>query len=337
MQTNYYYTPLLQPLENAVEIKSWLIHGKSIDSTLLEPLEQDLLLKDALMTPIMKTSWEDTPCSSDLNEDSYFVLDSHLINLPSLLLESDFDYSNGLFSNLSSLTRTSSSKNEEAPYEVDIGRPALTPIVELSTSGSSNLETSLTLLSASNSLATATVGCTTRCRGSSSSPGQECNLDSAIEVRSRTDSPHEDERRDDADDDEYTVEDSDDEEYVVDPPKRQSTKPRRRPANTTTPYHSGRLTKSSVKVFTQVFAVTPYPDTRIRKLLAERLDMNPRAVQIWFQNKRQHLKAMGVAEGLRWTWCGGALKLNFSNWVMGSSSDKSSSIRQCIGHPRIYF
>ncbi|TPX36699.1 hypothetical protein SmJEL517_g01221 [Synchytrium microbalum] len=61
---------------------------------------------------------------------------------------------------------------------------------------------------------------------------------------------------------------------------------------------SGRVTKPSVEVFIKVFEQTSYPDTNVRKMLAERMNMTPRAVQIWFQNRRQHAKAYGFREGL---------------------------------------
>ncbi|TPX36547.1 hypothetical protein SmJEL517_g01239 [Synchytrium microbalum] len=90
--------------------------------------------------------------------------------------------------------------------------------------------------------------------------------------------------------------DSDDDEYDAEVARKHTSKSRRNSAVTA---GNGRITKPSVKVLSKVFELTCYPETNIRELLAKKMDMKPRAVQIWFQNKRQHLKASGVSEGLR--------------------------------------
>ncbi|KAI8818433.1 uncharacterized protein EV422DRAFT_188355 [Fimicolochytrium jonesii] len=48
-----------------------------------------------------------------------------------------------------------------------------------------------------------------------------------------------------------------------------------------------RATPSQLHVLNAVFAQTHFPSTDLRIRIAEQLGMTPRAVQIWFQNKRQ--------------------------------------------------
>ncbi|KAJ3101829.1 hypothetical protein HDU96_009856 [Phlyctochytrium bullatum] len=52
-----------------------------------------------------------------------------------------------------------------------------------------------------------------------------------------------------------------------------------------------RATPSQVRVLNAVFATTAFPSTEMRAKLAAELCMTPRAVQIWFQNRRQGLKS----------------------------------------------
>ncbi|ORX98162.1 homeobox, partial [Basidiobolus meristosporus CBS 931.73] len=51
-----------------------------------------------------------------------------------------------------------------------------------------------------------------------------------------------------------------------------------------------RLNARQVNRLMEVFEQTTKPKTEIRIQLAEELGMRPRAVQIWFQNRRQKLK-----------------------------------------------
>ncbi|TPX36582.1 hypothetical protein SmJEL517_g01255 [Synchytrium microbalum] len=89
-----------------------------------------------------------------------------------------------------------------------------------------------------------------------------------------------------------------DSDYDDQPPKKQEPNTRRKRQHHILTIN-GRINKRSLAVFSKVFQVTCYPETTIRNMLAERLDMTPRAVQIWFQNKRQQMKALGAGGGLR--------------------------------------
>ncbi|ORX95151.1 homeobox, partial [Basidiobolus meristosporus CBS 931.73] len=51
-----------------------------------------------------------------------------------------------------------------------------------------------------------------------------------------------------------------------------------------------RLNPRQVTRLMEVFEQTAKPKADIRHKLAEELGMHPRAVQIWFQNRRQKLK-----------------------------------------------
>lgn len=52
-----------------------------------------------------------------------------------------------------------------------------------------------------------------------------------------------------------------------------------------------RASPSQLAVLNQVFNQTYFPSTELRAELGKQLGMNPRTVQIWFQNKRQALRA----------------------------------------------
>ncbi|KAJ8659268.1 hypothetical protein O0I10_004982 [Lichtheimia ornata] len=52
-----------------------------------------------------------------------------------------------------------------------------------------------------------------------------------------------------------------------------------------------RASPSQLAVLNQVFNQTYFPSTELRTELGKQLGMNPRTVQIWFQNKRQALRA----------------------------------------------
>ncbi|ORX89068.1 hypothetical protein K493DRAFT_145411, partial [Basidiobolus meristosporus CBS 931.73] len=51
-----------------------------------------------------------------------------------------------------------------------------------------------------------------------------------------------------------------------------------------------RLNPQQVSRLIQVFRQTTKPRTEVRRNLAKELGMHHRAVQIWFQNRRQKLK-----------------------------------------------
>ncbi|RKO90758.1 hypothetical protein BDK51DRAFT_18117, partial [Blyttiomyces helicus] len=48
-----------------------------------------------------------------------------------------------------------------------------------------------------------------------------------------------------------------------------------------------RPSVEQVKVLSLVFDRTFFPQTDLRQALARELDMCPRSIQVWFQNKRQ--------------------------------------------------
>lgn len=53
-----------------------------------------------------------------------------------------------------------------------------------------------------------------------------------------------------------------------------------------------RASPVQVSILKQYYKKNPFPDTECRHFLACKLNMTPRSVQIWFQNQRQHDKAM---------------------------------------------
>ncbi|KAI8891241.1 homeobox-domain-containing protein [Backusella circina FSU 941] len=54
-----------------------------------------------------------------------------------------------------------------------------------------------------------------------------------------------------------------------------------------------RASPNQLVVLNRIFNQTYFPSTEIRVQLGKQLGMSPRAVQIWFQNKRQALRARG--------------------------------------------
>lgn len=52
-------------------------------------------------------------------------------------------------------------------------------------------------------------------------------------------------------------------------------------------YKKRRTTAFQTHVLQSVYQKTAFPSTQQREDLAQKLDMSPRAVQVWFQNKRQ--------------------------------------------------
>ncbi|ORY00560.1 hypothetical protein K493DRAFT_153783, partial [Basidiobolus meristosporus CBS 931.73] len=52
-----------------------------------------------------------------------------------------------------------------------------------------------------------------------------------------------------------------------------------------------RANNEQLRILKQVFEYTFFPSTELRNELARVLEMTPRAVQVWFQNKRQSWKS----------------------------------------------
>ncbi|KAI8612677.1 hypothetical protein BC830DRAFT_541158 [Chytriomyces sp. MP71] len=53
-------------------------------------------------------------------------------------------------------------------------------------------------------------------------------------------------------------------------------------------------TQAELSLLLGVFAKNPFPSTSLRKKLAEKLNLEPRQIQFWFQNRRALVKATGV-------------------------------------------
>ncbi|KAI9264159.1 Homeodomain-like protein, partial [Phascolomyces articulosus] len=51
-----------------------------------------------------------------------------------------------------------------------------------------------------------------------------------------------------------------------------------------------RASPAQLSVLNHIFSQTYFPSTELRIELGKQLGMSPRAVQIWFQNKRQSLR-----------------------------------------------
>ncbi|KAI7834239.1 Homeodomain-like protein, partial [Kickxella alabastrina] len=51
-----------------------------------------------------------------------------------------------------------------------------------------------------------------------------------------------------------------------------------------------RLRPDQTRRLMEVFQKTTKPDSEMRKVLGKQLDMTPRTVQIWFQNRRAKIK-----------------------------------------------
>lgn len=56
--------------------------------------------------------------------------------------------------------------------------------------------------------------------------------------------------------------------------------------------HRKRTTRQQLKVLEETFKTTQKPDGNVRKALAAQLDMTPRNVQVWFQNRRAKDKTL---------------------------------------------
>ena len=53
-----------------------------------------------------------------------------------------------------------------------------------------------------------------------------------------------------------------------------------------------RASPWQISVLQRAYLNNPFPNSPERRYLADRLHMSPRAVQIWFQNRRQSLKRL---------------------------------------------
>ncbi|KAF7722687.1 hypothetical protein EC973_002850 [Apophysomyces ossiformis] len=56
--------------------------------------------------------------------------------------------------------------------------------------------------------------------------------------------------------------------------------------------HRRRTSKAQLKILEKSFAENPKPSATVRRVLAQKLDMTPRGVQIWFQNRRAKAKKL---------------------------------------------
>jgi hypothetical protein len=54
--------------------------------------------------------------------------------------------------------------------------------------------------------------------------------------------------------------------------------------------HRRRTSRAQLKVLEKSFSENPKPNAAVRRILAQKLDMTPRGVQIWFQNRRAKAK-----------------------------------------------
>ena len=61
--------------------------------------------------------------------------------------------------------------------------------------------------------------------------------------------------------------------------------------------HRRRTTKAQFKVLERAFVDNQKPPANLRRSLAMKLGMTPRAVQVWFQNRRAKLKSVGGISG----------------------------------------
>ncbi|KAF8481493.1 Homeodomain-like protein, partial [Gautieria morchelliformis] len=59
-----------------------------------------------------------------------------------------------------------------------------------------------------------------------------------------------------------------------------------------------RADANQLRVLNATYQRTAFPSTQERESLAKELDMSPRSVQIWFQNKRQSMRQSRSAPAL---------------------------------------
>jgi Homeodomain len=67
-----------------------------------------------------------------------------------------------------------------------------------------------------------------------------------------------------------------------------------------------RATPDQLHILEEAFAVNPSPNAKMREIIAERIKMTERSVQIWFQNRRAKMKQMARKEGTEDGLVGGA-------------------------------
>ncbi|RVD92841.1 homeodomain-containing transcription factor [Tubulinosema ratisbonensis] len=56
--------------------------------------------------------------------------------------------------------------------------------------------------------------------------------------------------------------------------------------------HRKKTTKTQLQILENTFASNVRPDARMRRMLAEQLNMTPRSIQVWFQNRRAKEKKL---------------------------------------------
>ncbi|CEG81409.1 Putative Homeobox-domain-containing protein [Rhizopus microsporus] len=56
--------------------------------------------------------------------------------------------------------------------------------------------------------------------------------------------------------------------------------------------HRRRTSRAQLKILEKSFSENPKPNATVRRILAQQLDMTPRGVQIWFQNRRAKAKLL---------------------------------------------
>ncbi|KAL9545986.1 hypothetical protein MBANPS3_006879 [Mucor bainieri] len=61
--------------------------------------------------------------------------------------------------------------------------------------------------------------------------------------------------------------------------------------------HRRRTSRAQLKVLEKSFSENPKPNATVRRILAQKLDMTPRGVQIWFQNRRAKAKLLRRKSG----------------------------------------
>src|SRR5271169_935434 len=74
------------------------------------------------------------------------------------------------------------------------------------------------------------------------------------------------------------------------PPSGEPSQPASQPQSNLKPKRK-RATSGQLRVLNSVFQSTFFPSTELRIALGKELNMSPRTVQIWFQNKRQSWRA----------------------------------------------
>ena len=58
-----------------------------------------------------------------------------------------------------------------------------------------------------------------------------------------------------------------------------------------------QIGNGSLSVLEQVYTLDPFPGLDARRELAKQLNVSPRQVQVWFQNKRQRERKISRAKG----------------------------------------